>query len=112
MSSIATRFTELLGCRYPFACVGMAFAATADLGLAVCRGGGVGAIEVGFTPEEELRAAIRRLRLQTTTPFNINFLTIFDNVARILSPLSDRCCSSSGPRASSALEARGPKEFP
>jgi NAD(P)H-dependent flavin oxidoreductase YrpB (nitropropane dioxygenase family) len=112
MSSIATRFTERLGTDIHSPRAGIAFAATADLGLAVCRGGGVGAIGVGFTPEEELRAAIRRLRLQTTTRFNINFLTIFDNVARILSPLSDRCCSSSGPRASCALEARGPKEFP
>jgi NAD(P)H-dependent flavin oxidoreductase YrpB (nitropropane dioxygenase family) len=83
MSSIVTRFTERFGCRYPFACAGMAFAATADLALAVCRGGGVGAIGVGFIPAEELRAAIRHLRLRTTAPFNINLLTIFDNDAQI-----------------------------
>ena len=83
MSSITTRFTERFGCRYPFACAGMAFAATADLALAVCRGGGVGAIGVGFIPAEELRAAIRYLRLRTTAPFNINFLTIFDNDAQV-----------------------------
>jgi NAD(P)H-dependent flavin oxidoreductase YrpB (nitropropane dioxygenase family) len=83
MSSIATRFTERFGLRYPFACAGMAFAATEDLALAVCRGGGVGAIGVGLIPAEELRATIRRVRQQTTAPFNINFLTIFDNDARV-----------------------------
>ena len=51
MGHIVTRFTERFGCKHPFACAGMAFAGmTPDLALAVCRGGGVGAIGVGFHP--------------------------------------------------------------
>ena len=84
MGDIVTRFTERFGCRHPFACAGMAFAGmTPDLALAVCRGGGVGAIGVGFTPAEELRAMIQEMRKQTTAPFHVNFITIFDNEAQI-----------------------------
>jgi NAD(P)H-dependent flavin oxidoreductase YrpB (nitropropane dioxygenase family) len=84
MGNIVTRFTERFGCKHPFACAGMAFAGmTPDLALAVCRGGGVGAIGVGFTPAEELRAMIQEMRKQTTAPFNVNFITIFDNDAQI-----------------------------
>lgn len=84
MANIVTRFTERFGCRHPFACAGMAFAGmTPELALAVCRGGGVGAIGVGLTPAEQLRATIQEMRKQTTAPFNINFITFFDNEAQI-----------------------------
>jgi NAD(P)H-dependent flavin oxidoreductase YrpB (nitropropane dioxygenase family) len=84
MGNIITRFTERFGCKHPFACAGMAFAGmTPDLALAVCRGGGIGAIGVGFTPAEQLRAMIQEMHKQTTAPFNINFITIFDNDAQI-----------------------------
>ena len=77
MGHIVTRFTERFGCKHPFACAGLAFAGmTPDLALAVCRGGGVGAIGVGFTPAEQLRVMIQEMREQTTAPFNINFITI------------------------------------
>ena len=84
MGNIVTRFTERFGCKHPFACAGMAFAGmTPDLAIAVCRGGGVGAIGVGFTPADPLRAMIHEVRKHTTAPFNINFITIFDNDAQI-----------------------------
>ena len=83
MRAIATRFTSRFGSRYPFACAGMAFAGTTELALAVCRGGGVGAIGVGLTPAEKLRGMVREMRKKTSAPFNVNFLTIFDNDAHI-----------------------------
>lgn len=83
MARIATRFTERFGCRHPFACAGMAFAATTELAVAVCRGGGIGAIGVGFTPAEELRAMIKAVRQRTQAAFHVNFLTLFDNDAQI-----------------------------
>jgi len=83
MNAISTRFTARFGCNHPFACAGMAFAATTDLALAVCRGGGVGAIGVGLTPADQLRGVIHDMRKGTRAPFNINFLTIFDNDAHI-----------------------------
>ena len=84
MGSISTRMTERFGCRHPFASAGMAFAGgTADLALGVCAGGGIGAIGVGFTPAEKIRTIIRRIRAATDAPFNINFITCFDNDAQI-----------------------------
>src|ERR1700720_1553321 len=84
MGSISTRMTERFGCRHPFAAAGMAFAgSTADLALGVCAGGGIGAIGVGFTPAEQLRAIIHQIRAATDAPFNINFITCFNNDAQI-----------------------------
>ena len=76
--------TERFGCRHPFAGAGMAFAGgTADLALGVCAGGGIGAVGVGFTPGEQLRAIIHQIRASTDAPFNIDFITCFDNDAQI-----------------------------
>src|SRR6516162_8886431 len=83
MGNIVTRFTERFGCKHPFACAGMAFAGMTDLALAVCRGGGVGAIGVGLMPAEGLRVMIHEMRKQTTAPFNVNLITFFDNDAQI-----------------------------
>ena len=81
MSSLPTRFTDRFGCEYPFACAGMGFAGeTPDLAIAVSTAGGVGAIGVGFVQPEPLRAVIHAVRRAVgDSPFNINFLTIFDN---------------------------------
>ena len=84
MGSISTRMTERFGCRHPFAGAGMAFAGgTADLALGVCAGGGIGAVGVGLTPAEQLRAIIHEIRAATDAPFNINLITFFDNDAQI-----------------------------
>ena len=64
----------------------------------IVRGGGIGAIGVGFTPAEQLRAMIQEMHKQTTAPFNINFITIFDNDAQIRARRRARahCIFSSG----------------
>ena len=54
-----------------------------DLALAVCRGGGVGAIGVRLMPAEQLSAMIHEMREQTAAPFNVNLITFFDNDAQI-----------------------------
>lgn len=78
--SIATRFTDRYKVRHPFACAGMAFAGlTPALAIAVCKAGGIGALGVGFTPPELLREYIQTIRAETDAPFNINFITCFDN---------------------------------
>lgn len=70
-----TRLTQRYGVRHPFACAGLAFAGmTPDLAIAVCKGGGIGALGVGFMPPEELRAKIRAIRAATDAPFNVNFI--------------------------------------
>ena len=84
MGGISTRMTERFGCRHPFAAAGMAFAGgTADLTLGVCAGGGIGAVGVGLTPAEPLRAIIHKIRATTKAPFNVNLITFFDNDAQI-----------------------------
>lgn len=83
-AALSTRFTERFGCRHPFASAGMAFAGmTVDLAAAVCAAGGLGAIGVGMMAPEDLRAVIRELRRRTDGPFNVNFITYFDNDANV-----------------------------
>jgi hypothetical protein len=38
---------------------------------------------VGFTPAEQLRAIIHQIGAATEAPFNVNFITYFDNNAQI-----------------------------
>ena len=79
-----TRFSRRFALTHPFAGAGLAFAGqTPDLAIAVCRAGGLGALGVGFMPAEQLRANINRIREATDKPFNINFITCFENDAQI-----------------------------
>ena len=79
MTGLTTRLTRRYGVRHPFTQAGMAFAGEKpDLALAVGRGGGIGAIGVGFLPPAELREHIARLR-DAGHPYNINFITCFGN---------------------------------
>ena len=84
MRSIPTRMTARFGCRHPFASAGMAFAGgTPDLALAVCAGGGIGAVGAGLTPAEQLRSIIRKVRAGTDAAFNVNLIACLDNDSRI-----------------------------
>jgi NAD(P)H-dependent flavin oxidoreductase YrpB (nitropropane dioxygenase family) len=80
----STRFSRKYDLRHPVAGAGLAFAGmTPDLAIAVSRAGGIGALGVGFMPPEELRAKIHAIRAATDAPFNINFITCFENDAQI-----------------------------
>lgn len=79
-----TRFTRRFGLVHPFAGAGLAFAAqTPDLAIAVTKAGGIGALGAGSLPAEQLRQYIHTIREMTGGPFNINFITCFDNDAQI-----------------------------
>ncbi len=81
---IQNRFTKRFGVTHPFAAAGMAFAGEMpEFVAAVSNAGGIGALGVGFTPAEELRTRIQTIRRLTQDPFNINFITCFDNDAQI-----------------------------
>ena len=91
MTSIQTRLTERYGNPYPLTQAGMAFAGEKpELALGVDRGGGIGAIGVGFMPPEELRATIRRLHAEASHPFNINFITCFGNAEQVAVAAEER----------------------
>src|SRR5216683_1431618 len=80
----ATRFTRRFGQIHPFASAGLAFAGmTPELAIAVSNAGGIGALGLGFMPPEELRTKIHAIRAATDAPFNINFITCFENDAQI-----------------------------
>jgi enoyl-[acyl-carrier protein] reductase II len=75
---LRTRLTDQYNVRHPVAAAGLAFAGmTPDLAVAVCRGGGLGAVGVGLMPPDTLRAVITAIRAATTEAFNINFITTF-----------------------------------
>ncbi|MFM0097161.1 nitronate monooxygenase [Paraburkholderia nemoris] len=88
---IPTRFTRRFGVRYPFAGAGMVFAPpTPDRAIAVSNAGGIGSLAVGCTPPEQLRTYIRAIRGATSEPFNVNFITCFDNDGAV------RVCAEEG----------------
>jgi enoyl-[acyl-carrier protein] reductase II len=68
-----TRVTELLGIRYPIVQAGMSWASSnAELALAVSRAGGLGVIGAGPMYPDDLRAAIRKVRVGTDAPYAVN----------------------------------------
>lgn len=83
--AITTQFDRRFGITHPFAGAGLAFAAeTPALAIAVTNAGGLGAIGCGFIPAEQLRATIKEIRAGVgDKPFNVNFITVFDNDALI-----------------------------
>lgn len=82
--SIKTRFTDRFKVTHPFAAAGMAFtSATPRLAIAVSQAGGIGSLAVGLMQAEELRQGIRAIKAATDKPFNINFITCFENDAQI-----------------------------
>jgi NAD(P)H-dependent flavin oxidoreductase YrpB (nitropropane dioxygenase family) len=85
MTTITTPFTKKYGIQYPFAGAGLAFTAeTPALAIAVTNAGGIGALGVGFLPADPLRDSIKTIHAAVgDAPFNINFITPFDNDAQI-----------------------------
>lgn len=83
--TITTPFTDRFAVRHPFAGAGLAFAGeTPDLAIAVSNAGGIGALGVGFLPADNVRQLIHTIRAAVgDAPFNINFITPFDNDAQI-----------------------------
>lgn len=68
-----TRFTELLGIRYPIMAGGMLWVSRAELAAAVSEAGGLGVItSSNFSSAEELRQEIRRARALTRKPLAVN----------------------------------------
>ncbi|WP_207229575.1 NAD(P)H-dependent flavin oxidoreductase [Ktedonosporobacter rubrisoli] len=69
-----TRFTELVGIRYPIVQGGLSHLSFAELAAAVSNAGGLGQIGCAcFATPEELRADIQKARRLTEQPFGVNF---------------------------------------
>nr|BBH91409.1 nitronate monooxygenase [Thermosporothrix sp. COM3] len=69
-----TRFTELVGVRYPIVQGGLAHLSFAELAAAVSNAGGLGQIGCAcFQTPQELRENIQKARRLTNKPFGVNF---------------------------------------
>lgn len=71
---IQTRFTELVGVRYPIVQGGLSHLSYAELAAAVSNAGGLGQVGCAcFASPEELRADIQKVKRLTDKPFGVNF---------------------------------------
>lgn len=68
-----TRFTEMLGIKYPIMCGGMMRLAYPPLCAAISNAGGLGNLTAAmYQNKAELKAAIREVRELTDRPFSVN----------------------------------------
>jgi NAD(P)H-dependent flavin oxidoreductase YrpB (nitropropane dioxygenase family) len=70
--SLSTRFTDLVGVRYPIVQTGMGWVATSELTAATSNAGGLGILAASTMSLDELRAAVADVRRRTTAPFGVN----------------------------------------
>jgi nitronate monooxygenase len=85
-----TRFTELLGCRYPIQQAGMGPASTPELAAAVSAAGGLGMLGGARVPRELLLSRIQQVRDATDQPFGVNFICDFMDVDDVLA-VAEQC---------------------
>ncbi len=77
MRRIETRFTRMLGLRYPIMCGGMQNAANKELAVAISEAGGLGITNISMYPDlDEFRRTIRWMREQTEKPIAVNISMI------------------------------------
>jgi NAD(P)H-dependent flavin oxidoreductase YrpB (nitropropane dioxygenase family) len=70
--ALSTRFTELVGVRYPIVQTGMGWVATPPLVAATSSAGGLGILAAATMTYDELAAAITDVRRRTDAPFGVN----------------------------------------
>ncbi len=81
---LSTRFTRAYGLTTPIAQAGMAFVGmTPDLAIAVSNAGALGSLGVGLMPAPVLKQTIDAIRLGTSRPFNVNFISILTDQEQI-----------------------------
>jgi NAD(P)H-dependent flavin oxidoreductase YrpB (nitropropane dioxygenase family) len=70
--ALSTRFTELVGVRYPIVQTGMGWVATPQLAAATSEAGGLGILAAATMSYGELAAAIKVVSERTDAPFGVN----------------------------------------
>jgi NAD(P)H-dependent flavin oxidoreductase YrpB (nitropropane dioxygenase family) len=70
--ALSTRFTDLVGVRYPVVQTGMGWVATPALVAATADAGGFGILAAATMSYQELEAAIVAVRQRTDEPFGVN----------------------------------------
>ena len=69
------RLVELFQIELPILLAPMAGPSTADLAVAVCEAGGLGALACATSTAEQVRTALGVIRQRTAKPLNLNFFT-------------------------------------
>jgi NAD(P)H-dependent flavin oxidoreductase YrpB (nitropropane dioxygenase family) len=82
--SLATRLTELLGCRYPIVQTAMGWVADPTLVAGTCNAGGFGFLAGATIPPAQMERDILRTRELTSAPFGVNFHMYQPNAAAIV----------------------------
>ena len=70
--ALRTRFTELVGIRYPIVQTGMGWVSGPKLTSATSNAGGLGILAAATMSYDELAAAIKDVRERTDAPFGVN----------------------------------------
>jgi NAD(P)H-dependent flavin oxidoreductase YrpB (nitropropane dioxygenase family) len=70
--ALSTRFTDLVGVRFPIVQTGMGWVATSQLAAATSAAGGLGILAAATMTYDELAAAITDVRSRTDAPFGVN----------------------------------------
>lgn len=84
-----TRFTELLGIKYPIIQGGMAWTSDANLAAAVSNAGGAGIIGSGGRTMEWTRDEVRKAKTLTDKPFGVNVMLMAPNITEIIGMLCE-----------------------
>ena len=70
---LRTRFTELVGCRFPIVQTGMGWVSGANLTAATSAAGGFGILAAVTMTPDQLRDAVHGVKERTDAPFGVNF---------------------------------------
>ena len=84
-----TKFTRLLGIKYPIIQGGMAWTSDAVLAAAVSNAGGAGIIGSGGRTVDWTREEVRKAKQLTDKPFGVNVMLMAPNIAEIIDMLCE-----------------------
>ena len=79
-----TRFTQLLGCKYPIVQTAMGWVADPNLVAASCNAGAIGFLAGATIPPAEVERDILRVKALCDKPFGVNFHMYQPNAAHIV----------------------------
>ena len=84
-----TKFTRLLGIKYPIIQGGMAWTSDAVLAAAVSNAGAAGIIGSGGRTVDWTREEVRKAKKLTDKPFGVNVMLMAPNIAEIIDMLCE-----------------------
>lgn len=81
---LETRFTQLLGCKYPIVQTAMGWVADPNLVAASCNAGAIGFLAGATIPPAEVERDILRVKALSDKPFGVNFHMYQPNAEHIV----------------------------